>query len=199
MTPIPTTRASLLFRLRDSQDHQAWVEFASLYEPVIYRFLRRHGLQDADARDVMQELLMAVSKSIERWDPARERGSFRGWLRRVSRNLVINWLKQRERHVLATGSSAVQALLDLLPVDSEPETVEFDKELRRARFQRAAQLVRAEVKPATWQAFWETAVVGTSTADVAKKLGMEAGAIRVAKCRVLARLRAAVDELEKTT
>jgi RNA polymerase sigma factor (sigma-70 family) len=197
MTHNPTTRASLLLRLRDLQDHQAWVEFASLYEPVVYRLLRRHGLQDADARDVMQELLMAVSKSIDHWDPARERGSFRGWLRRVSRNLVINWLKQRERLVLATGSSAVQALLNLLPVDSDPETVEFDKELRRAQFQRAAQKVRAEVKPATWQAFWETAVVGTSPVDAAKKLGMEAGAIRVAKCRVLARLRAAVDELEK--
>jgi RNA polymerase sigma factor (sigma-70 family) len=197
MTHNPTTRASLLLRLRDSQDHQAWVEFASLYEPVVYRLLRRHGLQDADARDVMQELLMAVSKSIDHWDPARERGSFRGWLGRVSRNLVINWLKQRERHVLATGSSAVQAMLDLVPVDSDPDTVEFDNELRRAQFQRAAQKVRAEVKPATWQAFWETAVVGISPADAAKKLGMEAGAIRVAKCRVLARLRAAVDELEK--
>jgi len=198
MTDTPTTRVSLLLRLRDPQDHQAWVEFASLYEPVVYRVLRRHGLQDADARDVMQELLMAVSKSIDHWDPARERGSFRGWLRRVSRNLVINWLKQRERHVLATGSSAVRAMLDLLPADSDPGTLEFDRELRRSQFHRAARKVRAEIKTATWQAFWETAVVGTSPADAAKKLGMEAGAIRVAKCRVLARLRAAVNELENS-
>ena len=198
MTDTPTTRVSLLLRLRDPQDHQAWVEFASLYEPVVYRVLRRHGLQDADARDVMQELLMAVSKSIDHWDPARERGSFRGWLRRVSRNLVINWLKQRERHVLATGSSAVRAMLDLLPADSDPGTLEFDRELRRSQFHRAARKVRAEIKTATWQAFWETAVVGTSPADAAKKLGMEAGAIRVAKCRVLSRLRAAVNELENS-
>jgi RNA polymerase sigma-70 factor (ECF subfamily) len=171
MTHTPTTRASLLLRLRDSQDHQAWVEFASLYEPVVYRVLRRHGLQDADARDVMQELLIAVSKSIDRWDPAKERGTFRGWLRRVSRNLVINWLKQRDRHALATGSSAVREMLDRLPVDSDPETVEFDAELLRAQFQHAAQKVRAEVKPATWQAFWETAVVGASPVEAAKKLG----------------------------
>ena len=83
MTSTPTTRASLLLRLRDSDDHAAWVEFVALYEPVIYRLLRRHGLQDADAREVMQELLVAVSGSIGRWDPARERGSFRGWLRRA--------------------------------------------------------------------------------------------------------------------
>ena len=199
MTLTPTTRASLLLRLRDSQDHEAWVEFVSLYEPVVYRLLRRHGLQDADAREVMQELFMAVSRSIDRWDPAKERGSFRGWLRRVARNLVINWLKQRERHVIATGGSDLQAMLDMLPADSGPETVEFDKELRRSMFQRAAEQVRTEVQPATWQAFWETGVVGTSPADAAKKLGMTVGAIRVAKCRVLARLQAAVNEMEKAT
>src|SRR5580700_9759268 len=103
MALTPSTRASLLFRLRDPQDHEAWVEFVSLYEPVAYRLLRRHGLQDADARDVMQELFVAVSNSIDRWDPAKERGSFRGWLRRVARNLFINWLKRRERCFLETG------------------------------------------------------------------------------------------------
>jgi RNA polymerase sigma-70 factor, ECF subfamily len=71
MTLTPTTRASLLFRLRDSRDHEAWVEFVALYEPVAYRLLRRHGLQDADAREVMQDLFMAVSRSIDRWDPAK--------------------------------------------------------------------------------------------------------------------------------
>src|SRR5688500_17383365 len=101
MTLTPTTRASLLIRLRDAQDHEAWVEFVSIYEPVAYRLLRRHGLQDADALEVLQDLLMAVNRSIDRWDTSRERGSFRGWLRRVTRNLVINWLKQRDRRAVA--------------------------------------------------------------------------------------------------
>ena len=197
MTSTPTTRASLLFRLRDWQDHDAWVEFVSLYEPVVYRLLRRHGLQDADAREVMQDLLLAVSRSIDRWDPAKERGSFRGWLRQVARNLVINWLKQRERRAVVTGGSDLQAMLDNLPAESGPESVAFDQELRRALFQRAAEQVRGEVQPATWQAFWETAVAGTSPADAAQKLGLSVGAIRVAKCRVLARLQAAVKELEE--
>jgi RNA polymerase sigma factor (sigma-70 family) len=196
MTLTPTTRASLLLRLRDSQDHEAWVEFVSLYEPVAYRLLRRQGLQDADARDVMQDLFMAVSRSIDRWDPAKERGSFRGWLRRVARNLVINWLKQGERHVAAAGGSDMQAMLAGVPADSDPQAAAFDRELRRALFQQAAQQVRKEVHPATWQAFWETGVVGDSTADVAKRLGMAVGAVRVAKCRVLARLQAAVNALE---
>jgi RNA polymerase sigma factor (sigma-70 family) len=93
MTPTPTTRASLLFRLRDSQDHEAWVEFVEIYEPAVYRQLRKCGLQDADARELMQELFVAVNRQIARWELAKERGSFRGWLRRVTRNLVINWRK----------------------------------------------------------------------------------------------------------
>jgi RNA polymerase sigma factor (sigma-70 family) len=199
MTLTPSTRASLLLRLCDSEDHQAWVEFVTLYEPVIYRLLRQHGLQDADAHDVMQELLLAVSRSIDRWDPAKECGSFRGWLGRVARNLVINWLKQRRGHAAAIGGSDLQAMLVMLPVATEPDTVEFDRELRRTLIHRAGQRVRCEVQPATWEAFWETAVVGTSPAVAATKLGMTVGAVRVAKCRVLARLREAVSKLEKPT
>jgi RNA polymerase sigma-70 factor (ECF subfamily) len=196
MSPIPTTRVSLLLRLRDSQDHAAWLEFVSLYEPTTYRLLRRQGLQDADAQEIVQQLFMAVSRNIDRWDPSKERGSLRGWLRRVTRNLVINWLKQRQRRVVATGDSNLQAMLDMLPDESEPETIEFDLELRRATFHRAAERVQGELRPATWQAFWETAVSGTSIADAAKKLEMTVGAVRVAKCRVLARLQTVVKELE---
>jgi RNA polymerase sigma-70 factor (ECF subfamily) len=197
MALTPTTRASLLSRLADRQDHEAWVEFVSLYEPMVYRLLRRHGLQDADAGEVVQDLFLAVSRSIDRWIPDRQRGSFRGWLRRVTRNLMINWLKARGRRVVAVGGSNLQEMLEQVPAACGPESAEFDRELRRAVFRRAAEQVRSEVQPATWQAFWETAVVGASPADAAQKLGMQPGAVRVAKCRVLVRLRAAIDSLEE--
>jgi RNA polymerase sigma factor (sigma-70 family) len=197
MTPTPTTRASLLLRLRDSQDHEAWMEFVSLYEPVVYRLLRQRGLQDVDARDVMQELFLSVSRNINRWDPAKARGSFRGWLRRVVRNLVINWLKNPQRRMVAVGGEEVCAMLDFIRADSEEETLRFDRELRRALLHRAGQQVQSEVQPATWQAFWETSVAVLSPAEAAAKLGMTVGAVRVAKCRVLARLQAAVAEMEK--
>jgi RNA polymerase sigma factor (sigma-70 family) len=197
MTPTPTTRASLLFRLRDPQDRDAWIEFVTRYEPVAYRLLRRHGLQDADARDVMQELFLAVSRSIERWDPTREGASFRGWLRRVVRNLVVNWLQHRERRVAPVGGSDEHAKLALVPAAEGPESIDFDREERRSLFRRAAERVRGEVHESSWRAFWETAVLGTSAADAARKLGMAVGAVRVARCRVLARIRDAVREMEK--
>src|SRR6187397_2632321 len=131
MTFTPSTRASLLFRLRDSQDHEAWVEFVSLYEPVAYRLLRRHGLQDADAREVLQDLFVAVSRGIERFEPDARLGSFRGWLRLVIRNLVINYLKQRGRRTVAAGGTDMLAMLELVPAAGD-ETAEFDLELRRS-------------------------------------------------------------------
>lgn len=197
MTLTPTTRASLLLRLGNAQDHEAWLEFVSLYEPLIYRLLRQRGLQDVDARDVMQELLLAVSRNIERWQPLKERASFRSWLQRVTRNLVINWMKSRQRRDVA-GSSDLHALLDQVPVPDSAETVEFDHELRRAKFQQASQRVQSEVQPTTWQAFWDSSVAGLSLAETAAKLGMSPGAVRVAKCRVVARMRAVIADLENT-
>ena len=196
MSLTPTTRASLLLRLRDSQDHEAWLEFVTLYEPVFYRLLRKHGLQDADSRELMQELFLTVSRNIDRFDPAKERGSFRGWLRRVTRNLVINWLKHRQRRVVATGGSAMHQMLKALPENAGPELTEFDYELRRAVFHRASESVRDEVSSKMWQAFWQTSVQGISPCHAGKNLGMSDGAVRVAKCRVMAHLKQRVAEME---
>ncbi|MFO0807433.1 MAG: sigma-70 family RNA polymerase sigma factor [Gemmataceae bacterium] len=197
MSSTPTTRASLFLRLRDRRDHAAWLEFVALYEPVVYRLLRQRGLQDADAREVMQDLFLAVNRVIDRWDPAKERGSFGGWLRRVVRNLVINWLQQRRRRrPEASGDSGLQALLEMVPASDSPESSEFDQALRRAAFHRAAEQVRGEVHETTWKAFWETGVVGATPTQAAIALGLTPGAVRVAKYRVLTRIRTRVLELE---
>lgn len=196
MTATPTTRAGLLLKLRDPSDHEAWVEFVALYEPAIYRLLRKSGLQDADALELMQELLVAVSRSVDRWEPGREYGSFRGWLRRVTRNLVVTWIRRRKRN-LATAALDLDALLIAEETPEGEESRQFDGEVRRSLFQRASEQVRAEVQERTWAAFWEVAVRGREVEEVAKTLGLTAGAVRVAKCRVIARLRAAVETLKE--
>src|SRR3954466_12382980 len=112
MQESPATRASLLVRLRDGADADAWREFAHLYAPVIYGFARKRGLQDADAADLMQEVLRAVSSAMHRLEYDPVRGTFRGWLFTVTRNKVFNFLESRNRRVLGSGDSRVQQRLE---------------------------------------------------------------------------------------
>ena len=94
MTDSPETRDSLLLRICDSQDRDAWFEFVSIYRPLIYRVGRRHGLQDADAQNLTQEVLQKVQRQAERWEAGQIRGSFRRWLATVARNAAIDAIRR---------------------------------------------------------------------------------------------------------
>src|SRR5271166_6248150 len=107
MNKPPPTRPSLLVRLRDLGDDLAWSEFVEIYTPLIRELARRNGLQDADAADLAQEVFGAVARRIERFDPDPSRGSFRGWLSRIARNLILDSLAARRRRPQGTGDSNV--------------------------------------------------------------------------------------------
>src|SRR3954466_15216362 len=88
----PATRASLLLRLRDPKDAEAWRQFVQVYASVVYGFARRRGLQDADAADLMQDVFRSVAAHAGRLNYDRGRGTFRGWLYTVTRNKLYNFL-----------------------------------------------------------------------------------------------------------
>lgn len=183
----PTTRPSLLVRLRNSRDDQAWAEFTAVYEPVIYRLTQRRGLQDADAREVVQEVLMSVASAIDRFDAATA-GSFRGWLARITRNAAIDQFRRRSNLELTTGASDIQEKLDDLSASQKFQN-EFESERREQLFRWAASEVRRKTGESNWIAFWRTAVEGRSVVEVATELGITEGSVYVAKCRILKRIR----------
>jgi RNA polymerase sigma factor (sigma-70 family) len=196
MTDSPATRQSLLVRLRDPRDGQAWTEFVAIYTPLIDRLARTNGLQSADAADLAQEVFRAVSGAIDRYDPDPARGSFRGWLFRIARNLMINLLAARRVRPQATGDSDVQELLNRVPAPDGAETAFFDLEYRRGLFVWAADQVRGEFRPSTWQAFWLTAVEGQAPRAAAEASGISVGAVYIARSRVMARLKSIIEQVE---
>ncbi len=196
MQETPETRASLLVRIRNPGDGRAWSEFVQIYEPLVYRLARRQGFQDADARDLTQQVLIAVAERVEQWDPDKSRGSFRGWLFRVSRNMMVNFMIHRRRHPPGTGNTDVMLALDNQPAPTGPESELFQIEYRRQLFRWAAQQIRGEFREATWDAFWQTCVDGLEIKSVAKHLGMSAGAVYIARSRVLARLRQKIEQID---
>ena len=199
MPVTPETRPSLLLRLRDPQDEPAWREFLEIYEPLIERLGRRRGLQDADVRELVQDVLLAVAGAIDRWEPSRERGLFRGWLATVTRNLTVNLLKREARHPRGSGDSNFQELLEQHPDPKCGTTALFDLEYRRQIFQWAAERIRHEFQPSTWSAFWETCVEQRSVESVVAEFGLTRGAVYVSQSRVMARLREFVIQREDQT
>jgi RNA polymerase sigma factor (sigma-70 family) len=196
MTEWPATRQSLLVRLKDPRDEQAWSEFVAIYLPLIDRLARGKGLQPADAADLAQEVFRAVAGAIDRYDPDPARGSFRGWLFRIARNLMINLLAARRVRPQATGDSDVQEMIERVPAPDGEDTTFFDAEYRRRVFHWAVDQVRSDFRPSTWQAFWLTAVEGQPPKSAAIAAGISVGAVYIAKSRVMARLRAVIDDVE---
>ena len=103
MNDAPATQPSLLIRLRDAEDGPAWARFVDIYAPLVYDFGRRHGLQDADAADLTQEVLLVVFREVGGFE-RRGRGAFRGWLREVLARRVRDHFRQRRTRPTATGA-----------------------------------------------------------------------------------------------
>jgi RNA polymerase sigma factor (sigma-70 family) len=181
------TRPSLLCRLADPSDGDAWRAFVDTYAPLVYRFCRRRGAQDADAADVTQEVLAQVSRSMPafRYDPAR--GRFRDWLWAVVRSKLGRFRKSDARVPVPTGEN-----LDTEATPADPEWVaEFQARLVEVALTRVA----GEFSSDHWRAFERTWRDGAAAGVVAAELGLSVSAVYVAKCRAVARLREEIAHL----
>ena len=196
MPGVPETRASLILRLPRTEEAEAWREFVAIYEPFVYRFARRSGFQEADARELVQNVLLAVVKAVGRWQADPERARFRTWLFTIARNQFLDLIaKKRRRQPVRSGSSS---LIDLLQQQPAPDQLaeQLALEHRQTLFRFAAARVRQTFKPTTWRAFWMTSVEQCPVEEAAETLGLSAGAVYIARARVLARLRDEVRQME---
>ena len=187
MESSPKTRYTLIEKIKDPQAAEAWAEFATIYQPLIFKICRKKGMQHADATDVTQEVLTRVSHAIENFRYDQKGATFRGWLYRITRNLVIDFFRQQQRNLLANAEPDRESQIEVEP--SEEEALEFQTEYRRQVFATVANTVQQKVKPDTWAAFWMTEFENRNVDEVSQELQMTPGAIYVARSRVIAKLR----------
>lgn len=195
MKLIPETRHSLLLRMRDPGDQQAWDDFVEMYQPVVYRVAVSRGLQDADALDLVQTVFIAIAGAIGNWTPQSPEVRFRHWLLRVAKNATINALTRRpvDQAQEAIGEGELLEQLE----DADPHTQSLvELEYRRELFIRASDMVRVDVTPDSWKAFELTAIQGWSKESAAQELGKSIGSVYAARSRIMKRLCETVAQLE---
>jgi RNA polymerase sigma-70 factor (ECF subfamily) len=191
------TSQSLLERVK-ADDPRAWDRLVALYAPLVLHWCRRWDLQEPDIADIFQEVFQAVATHIVAFRRDRVGDSFRGWLRKITRNKVHDHFRKLGRAPAGIGGTDAQMRLAELPAPEaagEAEGAMAEAAVERSLLHRALDLIRSEFEPRTWQAFWRTAVDGQGANDVAAELSMSPGAVRVAKSRVLRRLRSELGDL----
>ena len=182
----PSTRYTLLRRIRNLNDGEAWSTFVDVYSPLAYRFCLQRGLQDADARDVVQEVFIRVGRGIGQFEHAPERGRFRGWL-----GTIIFREIQRQRGKLRKpgrgrgGTAGEAALTEMRDQFASAWEAEFDAEV----YQFALKRTQERVDPEQWQAFELIWMHDRKPREVACELNKDAEWVYKAKYRVLSRLK----------
>jgi RNA polymerase sigma-70 factor (ECF subfamily) len=194
------TSRSLLMRLKDGQP-AAWERLTSLYAPLVYHWCRTMRLPEQEMPDVFQQVFQSVASHIQTFQKHRPGDTFRHWLRAITRNKVRDHFRRIARQAQAAGGTDAQLYFSQLaapPADSdEAEESDAHDEAGEVRqlLRSALEQIRAQVHPQTWQAFWKVVVEGKTPEEVGKELAMRPGTVRVAKSRVLSRLRSELGEL----
>ena len=190
MDSVPPTRPTLLVRIRDARDQEAWGRFVDLYGPLVYGFLHKRGLQDADAADLTQDVMRQVATAVHSLEYDSARGSFRGWLFTVVQNrLTDHWRREGRRERGAGDTDAQQQLNEVPQPGGLDASAQWDADYERQLFQYAANIVKQDFTDSTWQAFWKTAVDERPGKEVADEVGMTVAAVYLAKGRVMTRLK----------
>ena len=144
--------------------------------------------------DVFQEVFRSVAEHIGRFRRDRAGDTFRGWLRTIARNKILDHFRRLQNQPEATGGTDAQQRMQAIPdplLDADPS----EHDVLRQQLHRVLESLRGEFEVRTWQAFWKVQMDEKSTSDVGAELGMTQAAVRKARLRVLRRLRQEMGEL----
>ena len=184
------TRPSLLVRVRDATNDEAWRTFVDIYAPLVYKFARRRGLQDADAADLAQDVLGAVARSIRSFEYRPEKGRFRDWMLLITRRRLIRFYEQQARR--ADKPQPARALDQAGSDGSDPE---WSEEFNNRVLEAAMDRVRPEFEQSTWKAFERVWLENRPAAETADELSIRVQSVYMAKSRVLKRLMEEVQDI----
>ena len=183
------TSLSLLERLRHSPEDESWTRLADLYTPLIRAWLRRYDVQDSDANDLVQEVLLAVSKDLGKFEHAGQPGAFRGWLKAILVNRLRKFWRSRDRRPQARGDSDIDARLAQLDDPASEMSLIWNREHDQYVLRQLLALAEPHFARTTWTAFCRVALDGAKPDVVAEEMGISLNAVCLAKSRVLRRLR----------
>ena len=198
-TFIPT-RQSLLSRLKNWDDRESWREFFDTYAELIYRLARKSGLTDPESQDVVQETLIAVAKQMPgfKYDP--HLGSFKSWLRQVTRRRIADQLRRRlpEEQSLRSELSG-DALEDLPNTAGSAFESHWEEEWQNYMLQTALRRVKHKVHPKQFQIFDLYVTQNWPMKSVVETLGVSSAQVYMAKMRVSRILKAEIHLLQSRT
>ena len=198
-TDYPRTRNSLILQLQNQSDSDAWYQFIEIYRPIIYRMACKRGLQDADAQDLAQQVLLSVSQSIGKWEKNKDESiRFRHWLRKVARNAILKVLTRKAKDC-AAGGTGINNALEAQPQDEEQAYRELEAEHKREVFFQATNILKNELSNEAWQIFQLAVVEGMSPESVAAQVNKSVVAVYAARARAIKRVRNIVRNLESDT
>jgi RNA polymerase sigma-70 factor (ECF subfamily) len=188
------TSRSLLIDLKEGTP-AAWERLTALYAPLVHHWCRSMRLPEQDMPDIFQQVFQSVASHIQAFHKDRPGDTFRHWLRAITRNKVRDHFRRLSHHPRAAGGTDAQAYFSQLPAPAD-EGDAPDEEGETSQLLRGAlHVVRAQVQEQTWLAFWKVVAEGKTPEQAGEELAMRPGAVRVAKSRVLSRLRAELGEL----
>lgn len=183
------TSLSLLGKLQNSADDEAWARLMELYAPLLRSWLRRYNVQPSDTDDLVQEVLVTLATGLKHFEHRGQAGAFRAWLRSIMVNRLRAFWRSQQRHPQAPADSDMALRLEQFADPASETSGIWNREHDQAVVNRLLSLVEPHFARTTWEAFYKVTLMGLRADEVAEQLGISVNAVFIAKSRVLRRLR----------